>query len=224
MDLPKRKSIRLPEYDYSSPGGYFVTICTHGRRCILSRIAVGEGLVPPAVVLSPVGECVKEQILALSKRYPTVRIDNYVIMPNHIHLLLTFRVDSGGASPSPTLFDVVCVLKSLSTRLSREQLGTLPLWQRSYHEHVIRNERDYREILEYIENNPARWADDRYYAESFRIRIHNSELRIPGRMTACPAGVYPPLPTIIHEPPGCCSVLGAAARGFSAPLHYLEAF
>ena len=69
-----------------------------------------------------------------------------------------------GASPSPTLFDVVRVLKSLSTRLSRAQLGDLPLWQRSFHEHVIRNEHDYREIWEYIDANPARWAEDRYYA------------------------------------------------------------
>ena len=164
MELPKRKPIRLPEHDYSSPGAYFITICTHARRCILSTITVGEGLAPPVVTLSSVGRCVKEQILALPARYPTVHIDNYVIMPNHVHLLLTFRMASGGASPSPTLFDVVRVLKSLSTRLSRAQLGDLPLWQRSFHEHVIRNEHDYREIWEYIDANPARWAEDRYYA------------------------------------------------------------
>ena len=160
MELPKRKPLRLPDYDYSGPGAYFVTICTHDRRCILSRIPVGEGLAPPAVELSPVGQCVKEQVLALPKRYPSVRIDNYVIMPNHVHLLVSFDPDPGGASPSPadpdpggaspspTLSDVVRVLKSLSTRLSRGHLGDLPLWQRSFHEHVIRSERDYREIWE----------------------------------------------------------------------------
>ena len=74
---------------------------------------------------------------------------------------------TGGAScpGSPTLSDVVRVLKSLSTRLSRERLGELPLWQRSFHEHVIRSERDYREIWEYIDANPARWVADRYYAQ-----------------------------------------------------------
>ena len=127
MDLPKRKSIRLPDFDYSTPGAYFVTICTHDRRCILAGITVGEGLAPLAVKLTPVGQCVKEQILALPKRYPTVQIDKYVIMPNHIHLLASFHADSGGASPTPTLFDVVRVLKSLSTRLSRDTLGNLPL-------------------------------------------------------------------------------------------------
>ena len=68
-----------------------------------------------------------------------------------------------GTSPSPTLFDVVRVLKSLSTRLCRDNLGDLPLWQRSFHEHVIRNENDYREIWEYIDQNPVRWDEDRYH-------------------------------------------------------------
>ena len=165
MELPKRKPIRLPDHDYSSPGAYFVTICTHDRRCILSRITVGEGRAPPAVTLSPIGQCVKEQLLSLPKRYPAVAIDHYMIMPNHVHMLVSFHPDSGGASPSPTLFDVVRVLKSLSTRLSRDNLGNLPLWQRSFHEHVIRNERDYREIWEYIDQNPANWAEDRYFEQ-----------------------------------------------------------
>ena len=165
MALPKRKAIRLPEHDYSAPGAYFVTVCTHDRRCILSRIAVGEGLAPPAVELSPIGQCVKEQILELPNRYTTIQIDNYAIMPNHIHLLVSLHAVSGGASPSPTLFDVMRVLKSLSTRLSRDHLGYMPLWQRSFHEHVIRNERDYREIWEYIDSNPAQWAEDRYYEQ-----------------------------------------------------------
>ena len=129
-----------------------------------------EALAPPAVMLSPIGQCVKEQLLALPKRYPAVQIDNYVIMPNHIHLLVSFNTDSGGASPSPTLFDVVRVLKSLSTRLSRDNLGNLPLWQRSFHEHVIRNENDYREIWEYINANPAKWVEDRYYEQQGHVQ------------------------------------------------------
>ena len=163
MDLPKRKPIRLPEYDYSSPGAYFVTVCTHDRRCILSDITVGEGLAPPAVELTPIGQCVQEQLLALPSRFPLVHLDHFVIMPNHVHLLVSVA-DSGGASPSPTLSDVVGAFKSLSTRLSRGNLGDLPLWQRSYHEHVIRNANDYREIWNYIDANPARWAEDRYFA------------------------------------------------------------
>ena len=83
----------------------------------------------------------------------------------NIHLIVTIREDPGGASPSPTLFDVMRVLKSLTTRLSREHLGDSPLWQRSYYEHVIRTEKDYLEIWEYIDTNPAKWAADRYYTE-----------------------------------------------------------
>ena len=75
MDLPKRKPLRLPEYDYSSPGAYFVTICTHDRRCILSSIAVGEGLAPPAVALTPIGQIVEEQIQAIPARYPAIGIE-----------------------------------------------------------------------------------------------------------------------------------------------------
>ena len=180
MDLPKRKQIRLWAYDYSTPGAYFVTICTHERRCILSDIAVGEGLAPPETYLSAIGKLVEEQILDLPSRYPSISVDNYVIMPNHIHLIVSIANTTGGASPSPTagseasssesgaspsLFDAVRVLKSLTTRLARPLLGERPLWQRSYHEHVIRNEEDYRQIWEYIDTNPAKWAEDRYYGE-----------------------------------------------------------
>lgn len=141
------------------------------RPCKDDKTILREwALAPPAVMLSPIGQCVKEQLLALPKRYPAVQIDNYVIMPNHIHLLVSFNTDSGGASPSPTLFDVVRVLKSLSTRLSRDNLRNLPLWQRSFHEHVIRNENDYREIWEYINANPAKWVEDRYYEQQGHVQ------------------------------------------------------
>ena len=167
MELPKRKTPRLQEWDYSTPGAYFLTICTAGRQCILSRIrTVGEGLAPPAAELTEIGKIVEEQILDLPRRYPSFSIDKYVIMPNHVHLLisLTDREISGGASPSPTAVDVVRVMKSMSARLCREQYGIYPLWQRSFHDHVIRCEKDYLEIWQYIDDNPAKWAEDRYYA------------------------------------------------------------
>ena len=164
MPQPERKRLRLPDHDYSSPGAYFVTICTKDRRCILSRITVGEGLAPPAVELTGVGIIVEEQIRALPERYPSIAVDKYVIMPNHVHLLLCLKEGAGGASPSPTLFDVLRVFKSMSTRRARGLLGPLPLWQRSYYEHVIRSEGDAQEIQAYIDRNPAAWAEDQYYA------------------------------------------------------------
>ncbi len=93
MDCPKRKQIRLPEYDYSSPGAYFVTICTHERRCILSEIDAGTLHESPAayVRLTEIGQIVQKTVETLPVRYPDLTVDHSVIMPNHIHLLL--RID-----------------------------------------------------------------------------------------------------------------------------------
>ena len=162
MDLPKRKPTRLKEFDYSTPSWYFLTICTQGNKSILSRI-VGEGLAPPESRLTPLGRILEEELLALPERYENLVIDTYVIMPNHIHLLLgLLEPEAGGASPSPTIPDIVRVLKSMTTR--RAKLGS-GIFQRSYHDHIVRGEKDYKKIQEYIENNPGRWIDDRYFSQ-----------------------------------------------------------
>ncbi len=157
MDLPKRKPIRLPEYDYASPGAYFVTICTKDRKCILSNITVGaDALGGPRLQLTDAGKTV-EQYIQSSDRMTGFHVDKYVVMPNHIHMILL--VDNGPPRASaPTVSDAVGALK----RLVNRSLGR-DIWQRSLHEHVIRNENDYREICEYIDANPAEWAEDRYY-------------------------------------------------------------
>ena len=171
MDRPTRKPMRLKDHDYSAPGAYFITVCTRDKRRILSGIekplgeTVGEGLAPPAVCLSASGRIVEEQIRALPARFPGLSVDRYVVMPNHVHLLISLSHVSGGASPSPTrgssMTDAVRTLKSLSSRLS----GSGPLWQRSYYDHIVRNEDDYRQIAEYIDANPARWREDRFYGK-----------------------------------------------------------
>ena len=104
MELQTRKPNRLKNYDYSQNGAYFITICVQDRKPILSQIIVGEGLAPPVLKLLPFGECIKEQINNLEIRYENVKIDNYVIMPNHIHILMRIENQTGGASPSPTNF------------------------------------------------------------------------------------------------------------------------
>ena len=164
MALPQRKSPRLKVYDYNTPGAYFITICTADRKCLLSDITVGEGLAPPEAKPTAIGQIVEEQILDLSRRYPSISVDKFVIMPNHVHLLILLTAGklSGGASPSPTVIDVVRTMKSITARLVSARFGLKPLWQRSFHEHVIRNERDYLESWQYIDNNPARWAEDCY--------------------------------------------------------------
>ncbi len=103
MDLPNRKQIRLPDYDYSAPGAYFVTVCTQNRRCILSDICVGAGALDgPKPHLTDMGKIVENYILS-TERIPGVHVDKYVIMPNHIHLILTID-ENGGPSraPAPT--------------------------------------------------------------------------------------------------------------------------
>ena len=91
MELPYRKSIRLKEYDYSQNGAYFITICTHNRERIFGDI-VGQGLC--SCRLSPIGEIINNEILNIEKRYMGIKIDKYVIMPNHIHLIIQIHNES----------------------------------------------------------------------------------------------------------------------------------
>ena len=100
---------------------------------------------------------VENEIRSIPARYPNVSIEKYVIMPDHIHMIVMIHAGTGGSRPSPTIMDMVRVIKSKSAHRSGA-----PLWQRSYHEHVIRNEQDYLEIWNYIDTNPAKWAEDRY--------------------------------------------------------------
>jgi len=163
LQLPKRKRTRLKEYDYSKDGYYFITICTHGRKNIFGNI-VGQGLAPAEMQLSALGKIANEEICNLEKRYPSIKIDKYVIMPNHIHAIVVIQKTTAGASPCPTLSDVVCAFKSLTTRKSQEEKQTQKIWQTSFHDHIIRGERDYLEIWEYIDTNPAKWQDDCFFS------------------------------------------------------------
>ena len=109
--LPQRKPTRLSDFDYSTEGAYFVTICTQDRKQILSEIVkVGEGLAPPEylTILKPCGKIADEQIHLLEERYPNITVMNYVIMPDHIHMIIFIRKTAGGASPSPTSGGKVC--------------------------------------------------------------------------------------------------------------------
>ena len=170
MEHPHRKPNRLKNHDYSQNGAYFITICVHNRKPILSRITMGEtpGLqVPPRPILSPLGNIVQTQLLALPNRYQGLSIDHYVIMPNHIHILLKLiqHEGTGGGSPSPTVFDIIRVFKSLTTRECKKINPIDQLFQRSYYDHIIRDEYDYQIKWEYIDKNPERWYEDSLYTE-----------------------------------------------------------
>ena len=163
-ELAKRKHPRLDHYDYSTAGAYFVTICTQNRRCLLFHV-VGRGLAPAAWGLAEYGKIAEEQLLLIEKRYPSIKIDKYVIMPNHIHFILVIANEAAGASPRPTVMDVVCAYKSLTTRKCKEIKPINKLFQTSFHEHILRGREDYEETVKYIYENPMRWHYDELYSE-----------------------------------------------------------
>ena len=155
-DLANRKPTRLKGYDYSTPSAYFVTVCTKDKRCVLSDI-VGEGLCAlPVNKLTTIGNEVERCIEYIGENYPGVRIDKYVIMPNHIHMIIV--LDNAGGHGNPPLQNIIGQLKSYTTN----KYGK-PLWQRSFHDHIIRGEKDYLKIWEYIDTNVLKWKTDCFY-------------------------------------------------------------
>ena len=164
--MNNRKPTRLRNFDYSSHGAYFTTICTKDKKHILSHISVGQGLAPAKVVLTKYGKIAEEQLKEIEKRYPNVTIDKSVVMPNHIHIIVFIKNDTAGASPCPTLSEIICAYKSLTTRLCKEAgFKEKVVFQTSFYDHIIRDYDDYCRVYKYMENNPARWIEDKYYTE-----------------------------------------------------------
>ena len=166
-ELPKRKLTRLKNYDYSSSGVYFVTICTRDRQPILSEIIahpVGEGLAPPESVpleytteLKPCGKIAKEQIMLLEVGYRGVTVTDYVIMPDHIHMIIQLKKTVDPSAPSPTLSDIICAFKSLTSRQCKQRYGIEKMFQRSFAEHIVRDKEDYEIRRKYVHENPMKW-------------------------------------------------------------------
>lgn len=161
----KRKPRRLKNFDYSTNGYYFITVCSFEKRQIFSKI-VSTGILPAEAVTTKWGKIAEIQLLELMDRYPSVRIDNYVIMPNHIHAIIEIsnNPSTAGASPCPTLSDIICTFKSLTACKCKKEGFADKLFQSSFHDHIIRNESDYEMIWNYIEVNPARWNEDKYFS------------------------------------------------------------
>lgn len=166
-NLKQRKPNRLKGYDYSQNGAYFITICTQGRQEILGQI-VGDGVLDiPQMQLTAYGETANKHILAIAATYKNIAIDNYVIMPNHIHfiLMVIHAKDGMSGTPSPTNALVPSVVSTFK-RFTHKDCG-YPVFQRSYHDHIIRNEKEYLKIWQYIDTNPSTWLNDCFY-ESHR--------------------------------------------------------
>ncbi|MBM4169554.1 MAG: transposase [Ignavibacteria bacterium] len=165
-----RRSIRLKGYDYSLPGGYFVTICVRHRECLLGEITTD------GIRLSEYGLLVDEAWRDLPNHYRHVQLDQFVVMPNHVHgiiFLINDNTVGTGSEPVPTgaidttkrhpLSEIVRSFKTFSARRINSVRGVrgVPLWQRNYFEHIIRDERDLNRIRQYIIDNPTRWLYDR---------------------------------------------------------------
>ena len=158
--MPKRKHPRLKEYDYSTNGAYFITVCTKDRKNLFAPVGAD----------SISARMVKRTFLETIKRYPCVESPVFVVMPNHFHAIITIsRADMESA---PTVSEIVQSFKRHSTLeyIKLVKQGVLlpfdrQIWQRSFYDHVIRGQADYDEIYRYIEENPLRWELDKLYSE-----------------------------------------------------------
>ena len=184
MTLKNRKSTRLKNYDYSTTGAYFLTICTKHRKNILSKIYVGTDFHDcPKIELSKFGNVADKYINQLNKFYDNISLDNYVIMPNHIHLLISINNDGQSRTPVPTntkmpsvttnsertptsinqnINSIIASFVSTFKRFCNKEFN-INIWQNRYYDHIIRCEEDYNEIWKYIDNNPFNWQEDELY-------------------------------------------------------------
>ena len=162
---PQRKQNRLQCFSYSNTGYYFITICARNKEKLFGTVVGGGAFDAPLVQLSGIGEALKKYILSTA-RIPGVFIDKYVIMPNHLHLILVVDkkapIDSfdKDSRANETVPHVIGTLK----RFVNREVGEA-VFQRGYHDHMIRGEKDYQKIWSYIDDNPRRWKDDCFYTE-----------------------------------------------------------
>jgi REP-associated tyrosine transposase len=168
---PARRSIRLPGFDYSTAGNYFVTICADRRRCLFGRIEEEE------TVLTGLGEAVRKCWIEIPQHFPNVEIETYVVMPNHLHGIVIIHpkfpdasrqprsnliAESFGKPVSGSLPTIIRSFKAAVTKRAHESgfLSSGVVWQRGYFEHVLRDSREFVNAKDYIIKNPPRWAFD----------------------------------------------------------------
>jgi putative transposase len=176
-----RRSIRLPAYDYASPGAYFVTICVRGGECLLGEVVDGE------MRLNDWGRIASECWQAIPDHFDHIEPDAFVIMPNYVHGIIAIADTVGAQHAAPLPPPDPAPLRLLRTNVSGRSVGAIvrsyksavtkrinqlrdipgvPFWQRNYWEHVVRNEASLNRIREYIENNPACWAQDQLHPDA----------------------------------------------------------
>ena len=173
-ELKKRKTPRHQSFDYNNVGVYFLTLCTQNRRCVLSRI-VGIGVLDcPQTQLTRYGKIADKFIQQLNDFYNHLSVEEYVIMPNHIHLLLWVKENKNAShngqsrTPVPTNVErannACSQFVSTFKRFCNKAYGE-NIWQTRFNDHIIRNRDDYEEHVKYIYENPICWSYDELYAE-----------------------------------------------------------
>ena len=188
--LPNRQSIRLPNYDYSQQGLYFITACTQNREYLFGDIVRANHDSPqPNMILNDFGKTVDSVWQSLPNRFP-IKLDAFQIMPNHVHMIINIvgaihesphhespnliRPDHDGAhrdAPLQRSLLSQCIgyFKMNSTKLIHQIDPNIKIWQRNYYEHIVRNDVELFKIREYIENNPKMWDQDRNNLQQLQI-------------------------------------------------------
>ena len=145
--FPNRKRPRLASFNYSTPNYYFITICTHNKKCIFGK----------PNQLNAFGNIALQALTDIQRHFPNVTVDKAVVMPNHVHAIIV--LDGHGTNLSV----VVGLYKSYVSKQIHNISPNLKVWQTSFHDHVIRGQQSYEKIWNYIDGNPSKWEDDCFY-------------------------------------------------------------
>jgi len=167
-DIHHRRSIRLQGYDYSSPGAYFVTICTQNRECLFGDIVNGK------MVLNDIGKIVADEWIKTGDIRDEIELDAWVVMPNHFHGIVMIRrgdrpvAPTSAPLPGPRPKSIGSLMSGFKSAVTKRinkirQTPGISVWQRNFYEHIIRNETELGNIRQYIINNPLNWQSDENY-------------------------------------------------------------
>jgi len=172
QDFPQRKDIRLKGYNYSEAGYYFITLCTKDKRNLFGKITDGM------IYLNDCGKFAESELQNIPSHYDRVQIDKYIVMPNHVHMIVVINParkinQAERINPFPTT-DIPHVIGRYKAGVTRivgnafmrsDPLARTEIWQKRYHDHIIRNEAEYLKIWKYIDENPMKWEVDKYFGE-----------------------------------------------------------
>lgn len=166
-----RKSLRLKHFDYSQNGAYFITLCSHNRLCLFGEINNKE------MLFNPFGKIVRDEWIKSPLIRAEIKLDEFIVMPNHLHGIVFIHTDTDqNKNNKPTvsigpknksISSLIAGFKSAATKKINElrKSSDLPVWQRNYHEHIIRNEKSLEEIRKYVIHNPQTWEKDSLFSE-----------------------------------------------------------